>query len=181
MKSLLCLLIWLFPFVSASAQQEKGTKLDAAGAVKHFEEYCPVYILENYCNSKGFAAIKVKLLADERTSKFSYSLNENARDSTLYFHYNESVIAMDYSYRIKHLTNFIVYLKTEDQIREFGLLYSFIMGYEESPMDDKTERYVAKDSEMNAVVVYREPNPETNPFPYHAICFVYQGLNFCNK
>ena len=186
MKQFILLLSLFLSFTKATAQQSAEVEAAVFDAKKEFfDDYCPLYILENYCNSNGFAAIKARLLADERAADFrSYRdpMSAQAEDSVLWFRYNKSVIGLEYSPRVRHLTNFYVYVKTIEDVRLFGQLYASLMGFIPGETNDaQTQRYIAEKSSMNAVLINLEPsNLNKDPYPYHAICFVMQGLNFCN-
>jgi hypothetical protein len=186
MKQFIFLLILLISFTKATAQQSSEAENELLEAQKgFFDDYCPIYILENYCNTRGFIAIKAKLLADERASDFrSYRdpMSAQAEDSVLWFRYNKSVIGLEYSPRVSHLTNFHVYVKTFEDAYLFGHLYASLMGFVPGESaGEHTKRYISERSNMNAVLVNLEPsNPSEASYPYHIICFVMQSFNFCN-
>ncbi|WP_426491273.1 hypothetical protein [Hymenobacter sp. 102] len=181
MKKIVLLLCLLLACGQTHAQSSSSS--DKA-LIEEFEVFCPIYILENYCNPKGFLAIRNQLLADERASNLRYlpdPVSGVSGDSILWFNYNKMYIGLEFNPRVKHLTNFYVFSSSKIEITSFGMLYAFLMGYiPEKSANADVDRYYAEQSSMNAVIVNLKPeNLGKPPFQYRAICFVMQGLNFC--
>ncbi|WP_143069877.1 hypothetical protein [Hymenobacter actinosclerus] len=185
MKHLLLLLFLLLSYKQSSAQKSDPTSTTTPDSSnEYFEKYMPIYILENYCNSQGFPAVRAQLLADERATNFVHLPDPSSQavgDSILWFNYNKMYIGLEFSPRFKHLNNFIVLASTQKEIEEFGVIYAFLMDYvmDQSKKSD-VKRYYSENSGMNAVLVNLKPeNLGKPPFKYRAICFVMQGMNFC--
>ena len=137
-----------------------------------FEQWCPLYILENYCSQSGLPIIMKKLNTDERVRSIKPWPNSAEPDqppNTL-VEYNNVKISFE-NWRkdgTGSLHTFCIFFRTPNELDQFFMLYALFMGLEKDP--ENPNRYYWPDGSMNAVT--KTSHPKDNIF--FATCFVWQ-------
>ena len=137
-----------------------------------FEQWCPLYILENYCSQSGLPIIMKKLNTDERVRSIKPWPNSAEPDqpSNTLVEYNNVKISFE-NWRkdgTGSLHTFCIFFRTPNELDQFFMLYALFMGLEKDP--ENPNRYYWPDGSMNAVT--KTSHPKDNLF--FATCFVWQ-------
>lgn len=142
-----------------------------------FEQWCPLYVLENYCSQTGLPTVMKKFRTDERVTSIKpwYNSEEPNQPPNTLVEYNRVKISFE-NWRTDGtgpIHNFVVFFRTSEELDNFFTLYALFMGFEKD--NDMPNRYFWPSGSMNAVT--KSSYPEDNL--YFATCFVWQPT-YCN-
>ena len=161
MKKILILVALCLNFFNGYAQEDADTQK----LLKIIEQWCPIYVLDNYCSQTGLTDIYKQFKLDDR---FLGSSQVELMGPMTRVLYNNSIILFEDWENTEHLHNFIIYFRNESDMNTFAKSYAALMGF--VPDNDNPSRFYYENASMNAIT--QNSSPEKNSF--FSTCFVYQ-------